>query len=664
MKRLFNHDRASGNAMRLLLAVVAGALLAACASIGRPEGGPRDYDAPVFVRSVPAPSGLNVDHNKIEIFFDENVQLDEPATKVVVSPAQRNQPVVTASGRKVTVELRDTLLPNTTYTIDFTDAISDLNEKNPLDGFAIDFSTGESIDTLRISGMVLDASNLEPAQGMLVGAYLNPADSALTTLPFERITKTNQRGQFTLRNLAPGTYRVFALNDNNRDYHWDRSEDIAFYDTPVTPTASSMMVNDTIMRADSTDSIVPRRVTVFKPNDVLLTWFNENYKAQYLMSDKRVARNRITLIMSAPLGDTLPSIRAINGPRKGRDILSWAVLEASAGHDTLNYWISDSAVINQDSLSVEARYPKTDSLDRIVWTVDTLRFNMRPVKNDKKKKKDGEKADTVKKVKLYDFKVISPSLLDLNAPIVFRADVPIASLDTAAIHLEQLVDTVWTPVAPPVIERSRPYSTMSVTARHAWEPGGKYRLTVDSAAVSSIYGLHNGTITHDFTVRKLEDYAALYMTIQGLDGRPAMAELLSGDEPIMAVPVIDGVASFEFVNPGTYYVRIYIDSNGNGKWDTGNVAAKLQPEEVSYYHKKLNLRKNWDVQQTWNIYEQPLDMQKPIDIKKNKPTPTPEERRRQEEEDRKNGKKTGQDNDEDDLYTDPNAQWGYPPLYR
>jgi hypothetical protein len=188
---------------------------------------------PVFVKSEPAVGALNYTNQKLVIEFDENVQVKDVMDKVVVSPAQKSMPSIVANGRRVYVELKDTMLPNTTYTIDFSDAISDLNESNPLDGFAVDFSTGNEIDSLRISGMIFEARNLEPAQGMLVGVYSNLSDTAITTLPLERISKTNQLGQFTIRNLKPGTYRIFALNDLNRDYHWDRSEDIAFYDVDI-----------------------------------------------------------------------------------------------------------------------------------------------------------------------------------------------------------------------------------------------------------------------------------------------------------------------------------------------------------------------------------------------------------------------------------------------
>ena len=653
--------------LRLLLAAVAAVMLAACASMGRPEGGPKDYDPPLFVRSSPAPSALNVSGNKINIYFNENVQLEDPTTKVVVSPAQKNQPVVSASGRRVTVELRDTLIPNTTYTIDFADAIADLNEKNVLDGFAIDFATGPSIDSLRISGMVLEARNLEPAQGILVGVYSNLSDTALTTLPFERITKTNQLGQFTLRNLKPGTYRIFAVKDQNRDYHWDRSEDVAFFDTTITPTSERVMVNDTLAGADGSDSIVAREITVFHPNNILLTWFNEDYKAQYLMNNKRTERNRLYFEMGAP-SDTLPRIRPLNGPREGQDISRWAVLEASPTRDTLNYWITDSAVILQDSLLIGIDYLRTDSLDRLVWTTDTLRMFMRPskVKQEKKKEKDEEEADSVPRIEFLELTSSASGVQDINRGITLTTTVPIARLDTAAIHLETLVDTVWTATAPPRVVPAREHETMVVTLEKEWEPGAKYRLTVDSASVYNIYGLFNKPLTSEFTVKKQEDYSALFFNILGLDGRPAVVELLNSSDKVSASAPVNGggSAALEFVPPGAYYVRLFIDANGNGRWDTGNVKSGLQPEEVYYFPKKLNLRKNWDVEQSWNIYETALDLQKPLEIKQNKPPKTAKQR---EEEDRlrqekeKNGHNHGEE--EEDPYADPYQQWGYPTNY-
>ena len=146
-------------------------LLYSCASIGRPGGGPKDVDAPVYISSDPAPNSTNFNKQKIEILFNEYIQLKDQSTKVVVSPAQKENPIIRANGKKIDIELKDTLLPNTTYVIDFSNAIQDNNEQNPLDGFSFAFSTGDTIDTLQISGILLNARNLEPQKEFFVGIH-------------------------------------------------------------------------------------------------------------------------------------------------------------------------------------------------------------------------------------------------------------------------------------------------------------------------------------------------------------------------------------------------------------------------------------------------------------------------------------------------------------
>ena len=326
----------------------AGALLApACASIGRPEGGARDTEPPVFVSARPAPGATGVKSTRLSILFDENIQLDDAFNKVIVSPVQSTPPSVSANGRRLSVELRDTLVTPATYTIDFGDAIKDLNEGNVLDGFAIDFSTGSAIDSLRISGMVLAAENLEPAQGMLVGVYRadSVADSTVRTLPFERVARTNQLGQFTVRGLAPGTYRIYAVNDINRAYHWDRSEDIAFYDIDIRPSVEDIEVTDTLRSSLGTDSVVTHPGLRYLPNDILLTWFNENYRAQYLKDYARPTRRTITLGFGASC-DSLPRLTIVNDttaasrriiPRDG-----WNLLQINPGRDSLTYWLTET----------------------------------------------------------------------------------------------------------------------------------------------------------------------------------------------------------------------------------------------------------------------------------------------------------------------------------
>ena len=630
--------------------IAAAMLVAACANMGRPEGGPRDELPPVYVRSNPAMGQLNVKGNKITVEFDENIALDDAMNKIVVSPAQRTTPAISSNAKRVTVELRDTLLPNTTYTIDFADAVKDLNEGNVLDGLALDFATGDTIDTLRISGMVFEAQTLEPAQGMLVGVYSNLEDSAIHTLPMDRITKTNQMGQFTIRNLKEGTYRIFALNDVNRDYHWDRSEDVAFYDVTISPTATPTTVTDTLVRENGQrDSLVTRDATRYLPDDVLLTWFNEGYSSQYLKDYKRPERNKITFQFGTK-ADTHPIIRLLNTHRAGDEISTWSMLDASPTLDTLTYWIADTSLVALDSITLEASYMRTDTNDCLRRTTDTLRFNIRSVKKKeekKKKKKDEEEEDSIPKIPHMDLRVSSGSSQELNRGLVITGGTPIVSFDTTAVKLEMQVDTLWYPIEPPRFHRLDSLKPMTYTAPYEWEEGTKYRLTVDSAAVHDIYGLDNEPLTHEFTTKKSDDYSTVSFTITGLDGRPAIVEVLNtSDKPAGYAPVEGNIATIAYLPPGTYYARLYIDANGDGKWTTGSLSDSIprQPEETYYYPKKLTLKKNWTIEQSWDINELPVDQQKPQEIKKNKP-----KRKKGDPEEPRNG----DEEEEDEFFDDP-----------
>ncbi|MDE6143391.1 MAG: Ig-like domain-containing protein, partial [Muribaculaceae bacterium] len=231
----------------LPLTLLALSLMASCASIGNPSGGPRDEEPPRFVRANPAPGAVNVSRDRIDIEFDEIVNVKDAFSKVVVSPVSKSTPRVSSLGRRVTVQFTDTLQPNTTYTVDFSNAIEDNNEGNKLQGFTYSFSTGPQIDTLQISGMVLSADALEPQQGMLVGIYSNLSDTAFSTLPFERIAKTDDRGRFSIKGVAPGKYRIFALADVDNDYRRANPEEaMAFYDFTVSPTAERVEATDTV----------------------------------------------------------------------------------------------------------------------------------------------------------------------------------------------------------------------------------------------------------------------------------------------------------------------------------------------------------------------------------------------------------------------------------
>ena len=650
----------------LIVAVLLGVLLYSCASIGRPEGGPRDVDPPVFIGSKPAQNATNYNNGKIEIQFNEYIVLKDQSTKVVVSPAQKENPSIRANGKKINIELKDTLLPNTTYVIDFSDAIQDNNENNPLDGFSFAFSTGDTIDTLQVSGIVLNARDLEPQKEFFVGIHSCLDDSAFRTIPLERIARTNDRGQFTVRNMKPGRYHIFALNDVDRDYKFTRTEDLAFLDEIIIPSVTEIETMDTTFTSQMvTDTIIKAKHPLYLPNDILLTSFNEGFKSLYLVKNERTADNRFSVIFSAP-SDSLPTLEVVE-PQGYDNSKKWFVLDNSQHNDTLNYWITDSALIKSDSIRVNMRYLHTDTLDQISFTNDSLYFNLKKMKNkekkeDKKKKKnDAENdtlTDTVPPIPLLKFAVSSPSVIEVYAPLRYKSEAPVDSIKQGMIRLQHKVDTIWNDLGVVKLERDTLLGLLDYKVDYPWEPGETYSVTIDSMAVTSVYGLYNGNIKTEFKVKGLEEYSNLFFKINLTDS--AFVELLdAGDNVRYVAPVKNGNVDLFNLAPGEYYARVVIDANSNGKWDTGNYSEHRQPEEVYYYPKKLSLKKNWDVEQNWNIYELPVDAQKPMAIKKNKPkdynmrNSTEDE---EEEEDEEFGTNFGNSSYTGNKYTDTRNQ--------
>jgi hypothetical protein len=241
----------------------------------------------------------------------------------------------------------------------------------------------------------------------------------------------------------------------------------------------------------------------------------------------------------------------------------------------------------------------------------------------KKKDKKHEEADTIPPpIEFLKLQAATSAQHEIYNPVIIKTETPIAEFNKSGVHLELQTDTVWNVIPSNPIHRYVGDTLLMLSMDMTWQPGRKYRLTVDSTAVHDAYGLFNDKFVHEFTVKKPEDYSNLKFTISGPDTTDVVVELLdASDRPVRRVDRdrVSGEAKFTNVTPGTYYARLYLDSNSNGKWDTGNVAEHLQPEEVYYYNAKLELKANWDVEQTWNIYDVAIDMQKPWAIKKNKP---------------------------------------------
>nr|WP_293460206.1 Ig-like domain-containing domain [Prevotella sp.] len=597
--------------------------------MGQPDGGWFDETPPKVIGASPADGAVNVNQKKINIYFDEFIKLDNPSEKVVVSPPQLEQPEIKGAGRRIQISLVDSLKANTTYTIDFSDAISDNNEGNPMGNYTYSFSTGAAIDTMEVSGHVLESENLEPVKGILVGLYADHADSAFRTKPMLRVSRTDSRGRFVIKGLAPGSYRIYALQDQDGDYKFSqKSEKIAFSHDIIVPSCKPDVRQDTtwvdslhIKSIDQVDYIH------FLPDNIVLRAFTEPLTDRFFLKAERQKANSFTLFFS--YGDSiLPQIKGLNF-----DAENAFLVEASEKKDTITYWLKDTALVNQDTLLMDITYRMTDSTGVLVNKTDSAQEilskepyakrmkNMEKelaawTKKQEKKKKKGEPYDSVMEVKPLDVQLSVSSQFDPDQNVIFSFPTPLAKVDTAAIHLYAKHDTLWYRAPMEFL----PLENRKYELRGEWRPDIEYSLEVDSAAFEDIYGLASKPIKQGFKVNSLDTYGTLLVNITSLHDLPLIVQLLDAqDKVVKETKTVNGVAEFYYLKPQKYYMRLIVDRNNNGKWDTGNYASDQQAEEVYYYPEAIECKTKWDLTESWDPLARELSLQKPGAITKQKP---------------------------------------------
>lgn len=636
----------------LLLCLLALILTAACASIGNPDGGRFDETPPRVVGSSPADGAVNVSKRKVQILFDEYIKLEKASEKVVISPPQIEPANVRADGKRVKVDFYDSLRANTTYTIDFSDAIEDNNEGNPMGQYTFSFSTGDVIDTMQVSGRVLNAADLEPIKGIMVGLY--PADSTwndtlFRTRPFLRVSRTNGEGRFTIKGVKDGVYRVRALEDKDGDFVFSQKNERVAFDTTVYVTGSFPDVRmDTVWR-DSLwyDSIRVVPYTHYTPDDVLLLAFLEDGQERHLLKTVYSEPTNFTFYFTAP-SDSTPRIKGLNFDER------CLVADASLKNDTVTFWVTDTALIHrQDTLSMILSYMETDTLGQLVVTNDTLDLSPKTTyakiaaersKQIEAWEKDRERRQKKAKKPLpYEENPYERIWLEAgfkpsgslapNQNVRYLAKEPILEVDTTKIHFYVKKDTDWLPA--PFLFMPEERSAKSYMLYAEWEPGQKYRFVMDTAAVVSVLEHESKSVRQEFHVRAVEEYGSIFIHVISPD-TGVVVQLLSKNDKVEAQQRTDkdGNADFFFMKPGEYYMRCYVDANGNGQWDTGDYASGLQPERVYYFGKPLPLKAQWDLRQDWDIRAVDVARQKPMAITKQKPDKEKKLKNRNAERDR------------------------------
>lgn len=608
-----------------------------CAVVGTPDGGAYDETPPSITGSSPKDGATGVTGRKVSIDFDEFIKIENANEKVVVSPPQIEQPEIKVNGKRIQVELYDSLKSNTTYTIDFADGIVDNNEGNPLGDYCFSFSTGDRIDSMEVSGYVLNAIDLEPVKGITVGVHSNLADSAFTSKYFERIARTDADGHFTIRGLSPGKYRIYAVTDMDQTFGYSqRNEQIAWLDSVIVPTSELRYRNDTVFNDDgSVDTIVTEQYIKYLPDDITLLAFKATPNIQYLVKADRATHEKFTLQFALPL-DSMPEIRGLNF-----DESDAYIVQHTARYDTLTFWMKDTAVYYNDTLGISLTYLASDTAGVLVPTTDTLKLvpkksrarilkdAARKAEEDAKQlEKDIKRLERINdsiglqrllapKTKFLKTSLTQGSSMSVGERISIEFQEPVTFLSDSAVHVYKKADSLW--VMVPFLFEQDSLNIFKYNIMAEWRPDETFKIEIDSATVIGLYGLHNNRITGELKFDPLNRYSTFTVNVANPEPGYTVMLLDQSGKTVRQSRLNNGSIDFFLLKPALYYVAMFNDRNGNNVWDTGEYEEGRQPEDVWFINKDFQLKADWYHEtELWDVNLHPRFEQKPDKLIKQK----------------------------------------------
>lgn len=589
---------------RYSLFLILALIFASCANRGiGPQGGPKDTEPPVMLKSEPELGVLNWHGDRIEVTFDEYLELVDVSQNLLMSPPQQNAPEVKARGKRLMIYFKDTLQDSTTYTLDFGDAVCDYRERTPLRGYNFYFSTGPEIDTLEYCGKVFDAYTLNPASGVIVGIHSDLEDSAFTTKPFSRIARTDSAGYFRIGNIHPGTYRLFAVEEASRDYRLTPGEALAFADEliEVEAPAPNVVAPDTLMVDSIASDSIAQDSVVEKRIDKILFLFKEEQQKLYMQRTLRQEQHKIQILFSST-PDSLPELTPLT------DSLNYHI-QYSARQDTMTLWLLDSMSIAQDSLFFEIRYRRTDSLYQLEWASDTIRAIWRAPRLTAKAK---EALDRKNRNRRLELRTNARTGFEIYDTLRIICATPLTAVERDSIHLFERADTILNPMPFTMA----PFDTLSHQLLFfvKFKPEGKYELHLDSGAMHDVYGITQMEQTYALQVKSLTDYSTIRVKLNPLVPKARIQVLSSKDVVLRELPATKEGAFFEYLKPDTYYFRMYVDENEDGRWTTGEWSSKRQPEPIYYFPGKIQTKSNWDFEEEWDYQVEEQTKAKPSEL--------------------------------------------------
>jgi len=572
------------NSISILLLTI---LISACATVVRPTGGPKDITPPVVLSSNPKDGSKNMHKSEIVIKFDEYVILKQLSKQMVVSPQMPEKPIVSISGKKLTIKLPDSLRENTTYTIFFGDAVVNFKENLPVHNFSYVFSTGNIVDSLELQGVAVNSFDHSTLEDLFVMLYKSSDDSVIYKNTPYYLTKAESNGNFYLNNLAPGKYQVYALKDNNRNYIYDQiTEEVAFYDSLVVPYHPSEYNNiDSTIKLKNTD--IPAPINLFT--------FTEEPKETKFITKKIYPPNKVLFTFNRAVEDF--RIEALDFTPKS----DWHFDVYGLNKDSITCYLLG---INKDTIKI-ALFDGNTALD----TLELVLIKKKRKNNSRGtglfgRKSKKEKQDTIikKVIPKISYTHNASGSFPFFSDIELKFRVPISAYDFSKIELYKKRDTLWVPIKVKAF-LSDTISKQRVKLKAVFEERKSYKLLIRDSCFFDLYNATNDTLKTLFTTTEIREYGSLMVNIKYKDEHPLIVQLLNSKDVIIREDIIysNKLITYPYLADGKYKIKGIIDRNLNGKWDSGDLIKKIQPEQILYINNIIDIRANWDNEQLWEI---------------------------------------------------------------
>lgn len=514
-------------------------LIYGCAQVVPLTGGDKDETPPQEVKSTPANQSINFSETTINIEFDEFIKLQNLQQQLIVSPVMEENPDISIKGKKLIIKLKSELAPNTTYSINFGNAIIDITENNPIPNYKYVFSTGDYLDSLSFSGNVLFAQDLKPKEKVHVMLYESLEDSVPYLKKPKYVAITDKEGVFSITNIAQGTYKVFAIEDINSNYIYDLpNEQIAFFENTIT--------------LDSTLT------------EQQLFLFEEKQDNQYLKKVEHKEFGKVIFYLNQPSENVIISTNI-------KEKIRWYVEEKNNTNDTIIHWLLGVGNFKEVEYYVSEGKKTIDT--SAVTFIEQSKF---------------------KDTSLTISSNITP-IYDLNKNIFLTTPRPINVFNKEKITL--LEDSI-----PVNFENNQHNNTRNYEISYPFKENTDYVLQILPETFQDILGLKNDSVVVNFRTKQESDYGNIILKIDVNFKTPYILKLLRNNKIIDEKYISNSQnINYTFLTPGDYALHLIIDDNNNKKWDTGNYLNKQQPETVIHYQKAIKIRPNWDNEILWKI---------------------------------------------------------------